>query len=1095
MKTLLLFLALLAPGCVHAQSAAIAFQGQLADGGRPATGVYDFVFRLFNAATDGTEAGPAVTITGLGVTNGYFTASLDFGLAAYQGGNGRWVQVEVRTGGTAEAFTAILPRTAMTPVPFALYALSAGSVASTNLPATVVHTAQLLATNSALLTAFAADLLTTSNGVSGRLVATNTALVNALANEGLLRTNGLAVLGTELAGVTNGLSARLLATNSALLTALATDLLTTSNGLSGRLVGTNAALAASLAALQTQWLTGSNVVSGSNYYSGALVATNATLTGSFTGNGAGLTNIPPLALSGVLSATQIPPLNASTLTSGTLNPARLDASIARSSELVSATNVLRVQMSDDKAEILTLLTGLGLTNQTGSEAIVALIFNVSNRLSADLVGTNALLVQRIFFLNNSYNGTNSFLGPVYAAHESNQFTGSFTGNGAGLTNVAVGALAGTLTSGQLPATVVHTAQLLATNSALLTAFAADLLTTSNGVSGRLLATNTALVNALANEGLLRTNGLAVLGTELAGVTNGLSARLLATNSALLTALATDLLTTSNGLSGRLVGTNAALAASLAALQTQWLTGSNVVSGSNYYSGALVATNATLTGSFTGNGAGLTNVAVGALAGTLTSGQLPASVVYTTELQATNASLQSAFNMSLLSISNDFSSRLVATNTALVAGAVLGTNYEAAMATLLVAIPNQILSSNNVHVGSNYFSGPATFRPSSEVQVPLVLHSKLNTNSFVAYDVMLGLTRTTNIFEVRSDVDPNVTSFDALARLSLGRGGAPARAMAHFGSSMLSSTTNNAFMLFDSMDPDPQRTGGWALSHALGDNATDPRKNKLWSWGFNYNAKNGKHSITEPSIHMNLETWWEPWPGASDDDHQMEMYYQYSNHNNTFGMRPWGLLLRGSNYIQNTVHVDDFAVGSGDGLRDVIFRVQPRRAPHDGGVARMKGVFEIAAGTPMGGLLYLNNAGMRMGDGVAGNETALLLEYSQGEFQFTGGPTPAPGKGVHHSGFAYQHFSPRYPTNVTVSVFGARSQTANLMEFHSERIGAATPLAAVSATGVVNAQGYRTAAGVGLSTNVAVLAPGGITNTLVFSGGLLVEVRAGPPAAP
>jgi len=228
---------------------------------------------------------------------------------------------------------------------------------------------------------------------------------------------------------------------------------------------------------------------------------------------------------------------------------------------------------------------------------------------------------------------------------------------------------------------------------------------------------------------------------------------------------------------------------------------------------------------------------------------------------------------------------------------------------------------------------------------------------------------------------------------------------------------------------------------------------------------------------------------------MEMYYQYSNHNNTFGMRPWGLLLRGSNYIQNTVHVDDFAVGSGDGLRDVIFRVQPRRAPHDGGVARMKGVFEIAAGTPMGGLLYLNNAGMRMGDGVAGNETALLLEYSQGEFQFTGGPTPAPGKGVHHSGFAYQHFSPRYPTNVTVSVFGARSQTANLMEFHSERIGAATPLAAVSATGVVNAQGYRTAAGVGLSTNVAVLAPGGITNTLVFSGGLLVEVRAGPPAAP
>lgn len=46
----------LATGGAAAQSVAISFQGQLADGNVPATGRYDFVFRLFNAATGGARS-------------------------------------------------------------------------------------------------------------------------------------------------------------------------------------------------------------------------------------------------------------------------------------------------------------------------------------------------------------------------------------------------------------------------------------------------------------------------------------------------------------------------------------------------------------------------------------------------------------------------------------------------------------------------------------------------------------------------------------------------------------------------------------------------------------------------------------------------------------------------------------------------------------------------------------------------------------------------------------------------------------------------------------------------------------------------------
>ena len=159
--------------------------------------------------------------------------------------------------------------------------------------------------------------------------------------------------------------------------------------------------------------------------------------------------------------------------------------------------------------------------------------------------------------SNVFTGSNTFSGAVKATNGNNAFTGTFTGNGAGLSNVAAasvnaGNVSGVLTSGQLPSDVVYLAQLLATNAALRAQAAADLASASNGLSGRLLDTNSALVQLVANEGLLRNNALAA---QLA-----------------------QLLTTSN-----------ALNTSIGAVTPQLLGASNVFTGSNTFSGAVKAT--------------------------------------------------------------------------------------------------------------------------------------------------------------------------------------------------------------------------------------------------------------------------------------------------------------------------------------------------------------------------------------------------------------------------------------------------------------------------------------------------------------------------
>ena len=108
-----------------AQGTAFTYQGRLNAGGNPVNGNYDFTFAMFNnSSTNSGQAGTTLTDLDVGVTNGLFTVTLDFG-ANFPGAN-RWLAIGVRSNGTT-SFTAISPLQDLTPTPYAIYSANAGS--------------------------------------------------------------------------------------------------------------------------------------------------------------------------------------------------------------------------------------------------------------------------------------------------------------------------------------------------------------------------------------------------------------------------------------------------------------------------------------------------------------------------------------------------------------------------------------------------------------------------------------------------------------------------------------------------------------------------------------------------------------------------------------------------------------------------------------------------------------------------------------------------------------------------------------------------------------------------------------------------------
>ena len=106
---------------VVSQTTEFTYQGKLTDAGTPSA-TYDFVFRLCDSlAGDCTTPLATQQSSGVAVTGGVFTVSLDFGAAVFDG-SGRWLEVAVKRP-AQPTFTTLTPRQPLTSAPYSVKAL------------------------------------------------------------------------------------------------------------------------------------------------------------------------------------------------------------------------------------------------------------------------------------------------------------------------------------------------------------------------------------------------------------------------------------------------------------------------------------------------------------------------------------------------------------------------------------------------------------------------------------------------------------------------------------------------------------------------------------------------------------------------------------------------------------------------------------------------------------------------------------------------------------------------------------------------------------------------------------------------------------
>jgi hypothetical protein len=119
---------------LHAQGTAFIYQGRLNDGGAAANGNYDLRFAIYTSNNiPGTLVAGPLTNSPVAVSNGLFTVNLDFGSGVFTG-PARWLDIGVRTNGSAGAFTTLSPRQPLLPAPYAIFANGASNLLGT-LPA------------------------------------------------------------------------------------------------------------------------------------------------------------------------------------------------------------------------------------------------------------------------------------------------------------------------------------------------------------------------------------------------------------------------------------------------------------------------------------------------------------------------------------------------------------------------------------------------------------------------------------------------------------------------------------------------------------------------------------------------------------------------------------------------------------------------------------------------------------------------------------------------------------------------------------------------------------------------------------------------
>jgi hypothetical protein len=95
------------------------YQGVISSAGNSHPGPVDLRFRLYDAATQGTQVGAQVSSVGVPLDQGRFAAVLDFGVAPFSPNAPRWLEIDVADAGSG-VFTTLTPRQPLSAAPFAI---------------------------------------------------------------------------------------------------------------------------------------------------------------------------------------------------------------------------------------------------------------------------------------------------------------------------------------------------------------------------------------------------------------------------------------------------------------------------------------------------------------------------------------------------------------------------------------------------------------------------------------------------------------------------------------------------------------------------------------------------------------------------------------------------------------------------------------------------------------------------------------------------------------------------------------------------------------------------------------------------------------
>jgi hypothetical protein len=132
-----------------AQPTTFTYQGRLSDGPFPANGYYDLTFALYDDLAAGNLIAGPLTNSATAVSNGLFTAALDFGPSVFTGSN-YWLEISVTPSGGGN-IVILSPRQQIHSAPYALHAGTAsnllGVIPNGSLPANPQFTGAVTATN------------------------------------------------------------------------------------------------------------------------------------------------------------------------------------------------------------------------------------------------------------------------------------------------------------------------------------------------------------------------------------------------------------------------------------------------------------------------------------------------------------------------------------------------------------------------------------------------------------------------------------------------------------------------------------------------------------------------------------------------------------------------------------------------------------------------------------------------------------------------------------------------------------------------------------------------------------------------------------